>query len=758
MSSVNNIFISHVMSMSFRDNFESFRKEFSKERSLVVAALSINMKAVQDMLKEYSDLLTVNALLTRLHYIAHARRSFTLEELKLPMKGIQQLSLAASLRLFVKPNHKDRYAILIHYLHEKPDLFAQILYFALLTPSNPSIELKDVHLFTEDDALYFCFSTFPSMFNYFMTDKDQMMAIELIEKLFRLHLSLHGPNFAKPHQFLSHLVTAFFLSTNPGTFFDSLKPFMREFMQKSTEAKFEYEKRNQNSLLRSRYWHMCVNFAVLLVERMKKSVALMPTAARYLITRLSEIDAKGFPFMELFVFDAMICDYLENHLTWPEATIMRDACNVMRCRYPQDIIPSSCYAIVSQSKFLETVQIYQLMDALKLKGSDEQPLSFAVKQCEEMALYAARDLALLFHSVALFMKFGDEDKLSELNNKFSGLALPTSESDDQFIQLKNWGSEGVKTKVDSKPPREFDDIIDSLSTIDCPTMQYGTPDQLADLALLYCSESLGWMERLRVDQTRKISARIPEALKAIRTYKNDLNVQSRSLFTALFSITTERERNTGQAMNLLELLMRKKVVPTMHELFPKDFDFSSWDMLAAKQTVERVHRAIETHVKSMELPEAHCALLEKTIMLMYIDQLDRMFDSQAAVKYADNLKNLLVQYDRSFDVESLHLTKFQLGIVKKASTLFSHIDKGSPPSQNLECALIAINLLKDFTDDVIKKAIAQANNPSDYAFLVFIQMYLTDDKMKRMILSPEEQQLMARLVKIGLQLRKEVSP
>ena len=69
---------------------------------------------------------------------------------------------------------------------------------------------------------------------------------------------------------------------------------------------------------------------MLLVEQMKQSVPLMPTAARYLITRLLEIDAKGFPFVELFVFDAMICNYLEDHLLWPEAMIMRDACNSRR--------------------------------------------------------------------------------------------------------------------------------------------------------------------------------------------------------------------------------------------------------------------------------------------------------------------------------------------------------------------------------------------------------------------------------------------
>lgn len=134
----------------FRTQFDEFMREFSEERSLVVATTSINMKAVRDLRQEYLELLSINAVLARLHYIAHASRSFTIDELQFPLKGIQTISMAASLGLFVKPNHKDRFAILIDFLRRNPDLFAQILYFALVAPSNPMIRTPDTHVFTTD--------------------------------------------------------------------------------------------------------------------------------------------------------------------------------------------------------------------------------------------------------------------------------------------------------------------------------------------------------------------------------------------------------------------------------------------------------------------------------------------------------------------------------------------------------------------------------------------------------------------------------
>jgi len=132
---------------SFEATFRHFREEFTTERALIVSVSSIIAKASTDLRSGYAELLQSSSLLARMHYMANTPRSFSVEELLLPLRGIQPIALGAVLRLFVKPNHKDRYCMLISYLRENPNIFAQTVYFALLAPSNPTLQIPDVHLF-----------------------------------------------------------------------------------------------------------------------------------------------------------------------------------------------------------------------------------------------------------------------------------------------------------------------------------------------------------------------------------------------------------------------------------------------------------------------------------------------------------------------------------------------------------------------------------------------------------------------------------
>jgi hypothetical protein len=242
--------------MSFRDTFERFRQEFTKERALVVSLSSINNKASLDLRSEYSDLLNVSSLLCRLHYMAHSERTFSLDDALFPLRGIQPLPLATALRVFQKPNHKDRYAMLIAHLRDNPDVFAQLAYFALLAPANRRANLKgcDAHRFTDDDSIFFCFHSVPAMYNFFLTRDDQLAAVAFIDGIFRFHIAVHGPNFERPHRFLSDLVFSFFAATNPGTFFESAVLRLRKFIFESPDVRLQYN----SDLSRRDYWHKCI--------------------------------------------------------------------------------------------------------------------------------------------------------------------------------------------------------------------------------------------------------------------------------------------------------------------------------------------------------------------------------------------------------------------------------------------------------------------------------------------------------------------
>ena len=118
----------------------------------------------EQLSEEYSNYINSQALLSRLHYISHAFRDFTLDYLQYPLKGIKPVSVSAAMKLFKKTNDKDRYSFVIFFLKERPTVLAQIVYFSLLTPFNDSLSsaLKSIKPFTEDDLMYFCFSTFPA--------------------------------------------------------------------------------------------------------------------------------------------------------------------------------------------------------------------------------------------------------------------------------------------------------------------------------------------------------------------------------------------------------------------------------------------------------------------------------------------------------------------------------------------------------------------------------------------------------------------
>ena len=110
--------------MSFHEQFEEFYSKFGTERSLIVTLSSIKSKTSKQLNEEYSQYINSQALLSRLHYISHAFRDFTLGFLQLPLKGITPVSVAISMKLFQKTNDKDRYSFAMNFLKEKPTVMA----------------------------------------------------------------------------------------------------------------------------------------------------------------------------------------------------------------------------------------------------------------------------------------------------------------------------------------------------------------------------------------------------------------------------------------------------------------------------------------------------------------------------------------------------------------------------------------------------------------------------------------------------------
>ncbi|KAK8844988.1 hypothetical protein M9Y10_021161 [Tritrichomonas musculus] len=762
----------------FHEQFEEFHSKFSSERSLIVALSSIKSKTTKQLNEEYSNYINSQALLSRLHYISHAFRDFTLDYLQYPLKGIKPVSVSAAMKLFKKTNDKDRYSFVIFFLKERPTVLAQIVYFSLLTPFNDSLSsaLKSIKPFTEDDLMYFCFSTFPAMYNYFSTQYDQISGISFITSIFNLHLSLHGPNFGKSHKFLSYLVSSFFLSTNPGMFFEvSLKPLLRKYNQEISSIKYTYKK-NGNLLLRMDYWEYCLIFAFNLLEEMCKNIPLLPTAARYLITEISKIKTEGFPFSEFFIFESMFCNYLENMLLSNNVTILRDICNIFRYHYPYGIVKTSAHTIlkiITQKKdFFSMLALPSRIEKFKLSKPiipENDPMTKAISHCEKYALFTTRDFYLIRNSIGIFLEFSDESKVSELLNAYNSLNEPNLIDENQFFKIDPWDNGSAKSKggnpsekIDLNATKAFDEVVDSLSTISCQKMQFKTVNELSSQTLTYCSTMLTNMQKIRIanmaSDFKEKGEGMKNALSLVQTNKNALTKTSDDLFSSIFMLNSETKRNDDQILNLLSLLIKWKILPLMNELFPFDFNFNSRDIFAAadsKNSLSPVFKAIEIHINPLQLPKKHDELIKKSLIMMYLDQIDRMYDYQKHSVTAI-LTSMMRRYVQNMPDKIFKSGKLSKNIAQKAIDLFKAINSSSPPSSNIHYVLCAMDLLKNFSNNDICDLILRPQNSSVFGFYNFLRTYVNDKKLQSLIFTDQECLYIQRFIVICIEIRTRV--
>jgi hypothetical protein len=284
-------------------------------------------------------------------------------------------------------------------------------------------------------------------------------------------------------------------------------------------------------------------------------------------------------------------------------------------------------------------------------------------------------------------------------------------------------------------------------------LKYETPAELARFALLYGANALRPSARLFVAEAAYRTDSLENALDAYTQYRANLNRSCESIFTALFLVTFERQRLSAQGFELLEIMMKTRLIPAMYELFPAEFNFASTNMFEAKATVRKVIQAIETQAVALRLPRIHQLLLQKLIMLNYIDQLDRMFDFQ--MTGADDVKakeELMANWDRAGNFERTAPNQFHIDAVQRAAELFKYVMARAPPSMNLRFVLKAMDLLKKSPDVAIQAGIVRSRNPAVFTFIVFLRTYVADKKMVAILLFQWEFVLIQRFIALGMQL------
>lgn len=750
--------------MSFHQQFDSFEAKFTQERSLIRASLSINSKTRKELQDEYTTFINSVALLTRLHYVSHSDRDFTLEEFQNALIGIKPVMTSVAMKIFPKSNSADRYSACFDYLCKNPSIFAQVLYFSMLTPFNFSLASNEQQPFTEDDSIYFCYSTFPAIFNYFMTQSSQHQAIALIKNIFELHLSLHGPNFGKPHKFLSHLITSFFLSTNPGFFFEStIDPLIREYWPKLTNKNYDYSKmgKSDNSLLiRWQYWQNCLSFAVILSEKMIQNAPLLPTAARFLITELASIQTEDFPLSEFFIFESMFFDYLENRYLSHNSTLMRDVCNLIRCSYPQDMIQSPIYSTLAkmniQHDLFQSLSLKNLMESFKLDTFENDPISIAIENLDEISLFTPRDFTLIRNSIQNILKYIGPQDATKLVSLFQELNPPSTDNDYQYIKVVKWiNAKKPVEKLDTKTTQAYDTTVDSLTSINYRKMPFHSHTELSSGILTYCRTMLTLPQKIQINALPgNFVENMDAALNVIQSNREKLHNTSSRLFTSIFSITTEKSRCHTQILNLLSLFVEFRLLPFMIELYPQEFDFHSTDLFSAADSdnaLQPVFKAIETFVVPLNLSKEIFELVNKHIFMLYLDQLNKMFDLFSTLS-CSKLEQQMTRYNKNHP-RNHDESRFVKKLRKKATLLLSSIHEQLPASFNVNIILKVMELLKDLSDNEVINIIIRSLNPAVFGIYFFITKYVQNETLQKAIFTNSEKEYMDRFVVIYPQIR-----
>jgi hypothetical protein len=355
---------------------------------------------------------------------------------------------------------------------------------------------------------------------------------------------------------------------------------------------------------------------------------------------------------------------------------------------------------------------------------------------------------LLFQCLALFFKYGTGKSIQELVLKFSGIESPAIVNCDQVFTMKCWGSDRAAEKMGKRPPPDFDDLADILAGVDFPKLEWKTPEDLAEQALRLAGSHLSWIAKLRVNRLPEVTGEVSNALTSIRAYKSNLERFSSVLLGALFSISSERERHADQSLGLLDLLVRRRLAPLLHETYPVDFDFGVDSLLstdADRPTIfARVFQRIETRIATMELAKRSEVYFTRQVVLMFLDEIDRVSNCQiAAAQNYEPLRQRMLQFDQD---DSTKLSQAQNRVTEGAAGIFRTLRSSSPPSVNLERLLSAMTLMGSLKEYECKKAMARSGNPAIFSLMMFAKTWVTDKKMIALLFAPPEWMMVRKFV------------
>jgi hypothetical protein len=219
---------------------------------------------------------------------------------------------------------------------------------------------------------------------------------------------------------------------------------------------------------------------------------------------------------------------------------------------------------------------------------------------------------------------------------------------------------------------------------------------------------------------------------------------SDTLCSSLFAARNEIKRCQAQCRAFSSIHARKNVIPALIEHYPRDFMFQNGDVLDPEEAYDRIIEKVGRRIKDLKLPAGNEHIVTRTFFLEFIDQIDIASDFQKRVKVSVFQQKLSAFCQmNSQSVQSLSSQKRDL--LGRAATGFQWVQCRNTISYNLTMAINANNLLGAFPPTAIMMAVAMSGNVEVSSFAVFAGRYLRDPKILDVIMTPHEQELIARL-------------
>jgi hypothetical protein len=538
------------------------------------------------------------------------------------------------------------------------------------------------------------------------------------------------------------------LATNPGPFFDQLQPIIREFVSAAGSVRFQYDK----SLVRVSYWVLCLSFARRLIQKMEESVPLMPVAARRLWTALNAMNTGRFTFIEVFGCEAMLFGYLEHPFLSLHATLLRDLCNVIRCSYPQDMLPSPVYGFVKSNPELPSIQLGRLVRRLCVRNLEASLLSQAIQFCEQSTVLTTRSLFLIYQCLGTFFMYGTGRGIRDIVSIFSLLAEPAVVNMDQLFSLKISAGKAKPPRPAQPPPPYFNDFANLLAGIDYHAMRWRNPAELANRTLLFAGSHLNGVATLRVSYLPDHVRDLSKTLKAMQTYRLSLSSHSGALAASLVAFAAEKESRARQAARLLELLVRRRLAPQMREMYPRDFGFPVAPEADGAAALGRIFHAMTLHITPMGLARASQLALTREFVLVFLDELDAVFRYQEAAVMDRQL--VIESMLRFCQLDRTPMSPAQLKAAKNAAVIFARIVVSKPPSVNLGIALLGMSVLESLPEAHVRVALARSRNPALFAFRNFVRAWIKGAGLYTHLLTEAEYESLRKFVYATCQFKK----